>query len=124
MDIETYREYCLSKPYVTESFPFDEVTLVFKVHGKIFALMDISDFDGINLKCEPAKAIELREQYHAVEPGYHMNKKHWNTIRLDGSIGWKELKEWTDMSYLLAVEGLPKRLQIEIQKLIAEQKPG
>jgi predicted DNA-binding protein (MmcQ/YjbR family) len=107
MDIETYRAYCLSKPFVTEAFPFDEDTLVFKVKGKMFVLFNISDFSAINLKCDPEKAVELREQYSAVQPGYHMNKKHWNTIELDGSITWKLLKAWTDHSFDLVVKSLP-----------------
>jgi predicted DNA-binding protein (MmcQ/YjbR family) len=109
MDIEAFRNYCLSKPGVTESFPFDEDTLVFKVMGKIFALAGVSDFNAVNLKCEPELAIELRERYPAVEPGYHMNKKHWNTVNFDGSISFKELKEWTDHSYDLVVNSLTKK---------------
>ena len=109
MDIETYREYCLSKPGVTEAFPFDNETLVFKVSGKIFALGNITDFKSVNLKCDPAKAIELREEFDAVIPGFHMNKKHWNTIIFEGSISWKKLKEWIDHSYTLVVESLSKK---------------
>jgi predicted DNA-binding protein (MmcQ/YjbR family) len=104
MDIETYRDYCLSKPFVTEAFPFDSETLVFKVSGKIFALCDINNFKSVNLKCDPEKAIELREQFDAVIPGFHMNKKHWNTIMFDGSISWKQLKEWIDDSYGLVAK--------------------
>ena len=117
MDIETYREYCLSKPFVTEDFPFDQETLVFKVKGKIFALGDITHFKSVNLKCDPEKAIELRAEYLAVEPGYHMSKKHWNTIRFDGTIGWKLLQEWIDDSYLLVVKSLPKKDREELFKL-------
>lgn len=80
MNIEELREYCISKKDVTESFPFDETTLVFKVRGKMFALTDLEGELSINLKCDPDLAIELREKYPAVQPGYHMNKKHWNTI--------------------------------------------
>ena len=86
MDIDLYRIYCLEKPGVTEEFPFDNRTLVFKVCGKMFSLLDIESFDSINLKCEPEKAMQLREQYPSVIPGYHMNKKHWNTVNCDGSI--------------------------------------
>lgn len=101
MDIVELRDYCISKPNVTESFPFDEDTLVFKVNGKMFALTNLTGDLTINLKCNPEKAIELREMYPAVEPGYHMNKQHWNTIRIDGSISTSLIKEWIDHSYSL-----------------------
>ena len=101
MDLESFRIYCLNKKNVTEEFPFGEDTLVFKVNGKIFAITDIETFEGINLKCDPEKAIQLREQYDAVQPGYHMNKKHWNTIVMDGSVSDKLVKEWIDHSYEL-----------------------
>jgi predicted DNA-binding protein (MmcQ/YjbR family) len=91
----------LNKENVTEEFPFGEDTLVFKVKGKIFAITDIETFEGINLKCDPEKATQLREQYDAVQPGYHMNKKHWNTVTMDGSISDKLVKEWIDHSYEL-----------------------
>jgi predicted DNA-binding protein (MmcQ/YjbR family) len=99
MDIVTLREYCLSKSNVTESFPFGEETLVFKVKGKIFALANLDSDLSVNLKCDPSFALELREKYSAVNPGYHMNKKHWNTVLLDGSIPDKELFLWIDHSY-------------------------
>lgn len=111
MNIEEYREYCMAKPGVTEDFPFDEQVLVFKVMGKMFALADVDLFVSINLKCDPERAIELRETYDAVQPGYHMNKKHWNTVEMDGSIGDKLIKEWIDHSYELVVKGLPKKDQ-------------
>jgi predicted DNA-binding protein (MmcQ/YjbR family) len=115
MDIEFFREYCLTKKGVTEEFPFDEKTLVFKVMGKIFALTDIDAVDfSINLKCEPEKAILLREQYKAVQPGYHMNKKHWNTIYAE-NISDNLLKQWIDDSYRLVVAGLPKKIQKELE---------
>jgi len=115
MDIEFFREYCLAKKGVTEEFPFDENTLVFKVMGKIFALTNLekSNFT-INLKCEPEKAILLREQYEAVQPGYHMSKKHWNTIYAE-NIADNLLKQWIDNSYRLVVAGLPKKLQKELE---------
>jgi predicted DNA-binding protein (MmcQ/YjbR family) len=91
VNIEEYRSYCLAKKGVIEEFPFDNETLVFKVAGKMFALTNVSTFASINLKCDPEKAVELRDQYPAVLPGYHMNKKHWNTILLDGSIPRKLL---------------------------------
>ena len=86
MNIEEIREYCLSKKGVTEGFPFDETTLVFKVMGKMFALTDLVDNLSINLKCDPERAIELREQHPAIIPGYHMNKALWNTVLIDGSL--------------------------------------
>jgi predicted DNA-binding protein (MmcQ/YjbR family) len=101
MDIESLREYCIAKEDVTESFPFGEDTLVFKRKGKIFALVNLDSDLSINLKCDPALALELRERYSAVNPGYHMNKKHWNTIDLDGTIPDKEVFSWIDHSYNL-----------------------
>jgi predicted DNA-binding protein (MmcQ/YjbR family) len=99
MDIESLREYCISKKNATESFPFGDDTLVFKTKGKIFALVNLDGDLSINLKCEPSLAIELRERYASVIPGYHMNKKHWNTVLLDGSIPDKEIFSWIDHSY-------------------------
>jgi predicted DNA-binding protein (MmcQ/YjbR family) len=99
MDIEKLREYCISKPGSTEGFPFGENTLVFKVKERIFALANLDGDLSINLKCEPDFAIELREKYPAVTPGYHMNKKHWNTVILDGSVPDREVFAWIDHSY-------------------------
>jgi predicted DNA-binding protein (MmcQ/YjbR family) len=99
MDIESLREYCISKTNATESFPFGENTLVFKINGKIFALVNLDGDLSINLKCDPAIAIDLRERYSSVTAGYHMNKKHWNTIYLDGSVPDKEVFSWIDHSY-------------------------
>jgi predicted DNA-binding protein (MmcQ/YjbR family) len=115
MNIETLQEYCLSKKAVTEDFPFGETTLVFRVKGKIFLLVAL-DADPLqfNAKCDPEKAIELREEYDAIKPGYHMNKKHWNTIIVDGSISTKLLKEMIDDSYDLIVQSLPKRSREEL----------
>ncbi len=114
MNIEDLRLYCLSKKGVTESFPFDEDTLVFKVMGKMFCLTSLSESDSINIKCDPEKAIELREQYPCVQPGYHMNKKMWNTVIFDGSVSNKFLKEWIDHSYDEVVAGLTKKLKTEL----------
>ena len=111
MNIEEFRQYCLSKKGVTEEFPFGPDTLVFKVMGKMFALTNLDGDFSINLKCDPDLAIELREQYPAVLPGYHMNKKHWNTIAIDGSLSNKLINEWTDHSYNLVVDQLPKILK-------------
>lgn len=117
MDIEAFRSYCLKKPGVTEETPFDENTLVFKVMGKMFAATDIQLFESVNLKCEPDKAISLREEFPGVLPGYHMNKKHWNTILMDGSIGDNLFSQWIDESYDLVVIGLSKKLKDQLTKL-------
>ncbi|MDZ7755854.1 MmcQ/YjbR family DNA-binding protein [Rhodohalobacter sp.] len=110
MNIESFREYCLSFSGVTEEFPFDENTLVFKVMGKMFALCDVDDFESINLKCDPVKAIELREEYPGlILPGYHMNKKHWNTVSMQGNLPDDKIKEWIKDSYDLVVAKLPKQ---------------
>lgn len=101
MNIEILREYCISKKDVTESFPFGDDTLVFKVKGKIFMLANLDGDLSINLKCDPELALELRERYPSVQPGYHMNKKHWNTIYLDGSVPDREVFSWIDHSYEL-----------------------
>ena len=99
MNIEILREYCISKKNVTESLPFGDDTLVFKTKGRIFALVNLEGDLSINLKCDPARAIELRERYSSVIPGYHMNKKHWNTIYVDGTVPDKEIFSWIDHSY-------------------------
>jgi len=93
------RDYCISKKRSTESFPFGEETLVFKADGKIFALVNLDGDLSINLKCEPSFAIDLRERFSSVTAGYHMNKKHWNTVLLDGSVPDKEVFSWIDHSY-------------------------
>ena len=115
MDIESFRDYCLAKPGVTEGIPFDSVTLVFKVMGKIFALTNINDFQSVNLKCDPEYAIELRERYQAVNPGYHMNKKHWNTVMNNKDVSDEFLLKMIDQSYDLVVVSLPKTLRDELQ---------
>jgi predicted DNA-binding protein (MmcQ/YjbR family) len=110
MHIEQFRGFCLSFPGTTEEFPFDENTLVFKVMGKMFVLCDVDEFESINLKCDPVKAIELREQYpEIVNPGYHMNKKHWNTVSMQYNLPDDLIKEWITDSYNLVVAGLPKK---------------
>ncbi|GHN02796.1 hypothetical protein WSM22_42850 [Cytophagales bacterium WSM2-2] len=101
MNLEFFRDYCLAKEGVTEEFPFGEETLVYKVNGKIFAITDVETFASVNLKCDPEKAVQLREEHDAVQPGYHMNKKHWNTVVNDRSVPDKLLKEWIDHSYEL-----------------------
>jgi predicted DNA-binding protein (MmcQ/YjbR family) len=113
MNNEEIREYCLSKPGVTESLPFNDTALVFKVIDKMFALLHLSeDSRGISLKCDPELAIELREQFPEVTPAYHFNKKHWNTIYMDGSVSDNLIFEWINHSYQLVVDklsGLQKR---------------
>jgi predicted DNA-binding protein (MmcQ/YjbR family) len=111
MDLETFCKYCLAKSGVTEDFPFGEDTLVFKVIGKIFAITSFDQPLSVNLKCDPEKALELRERYDEVQPGYHMNKKHWNTVNFEGSIPVRELKELIDHSYELVVNSLTKKLR-------------
>lgn len=115
MNIETLREYCLSKKAAEEGFPFGEDTLVFKVKGKIFLLVSLASSPlQFNAKCESEKAIELREQYDAVQPGYHMNKKHWNTVIVDGRLSTALLKEMIDDSYNLIVQSLPNKIREEL----------
>lgn len=116
MNIEEYRTYCLAKPGTTEGFPFDDKVLVFKVMGKMFALCDVDEFESINLKCDPERALELRAKYPAVQPGYHMNKKHWNTVAMDGSLGDQLIFELIDHSYELIVAGLSKKLKAELNQ--------
>lgn len=96
---------------VIEEFPFDNETLVFKVCGKMFALSNVNNFNSINLKCGPEEAVDLRERYDAVQPGYHMNKQHWNTIIIDGTLPLKFLYEQIDNSYDLVVKSLTKKVR-------------
>lgn len=115
MNTEILREYCIAKDGATESFPFGEETLVFKVGGKIFALLDIeSRPTTINLKCDPERAVLLREEFSVVKPGYHMNKKHWNTITVNSSIRSSDLQEWIDHSYDLVRKSLPKAVRDQL----------
>lgn len=116
MNIEEFREYCLSKPGVTEDMPFGDETLVFKVYGKMFALSGIDNFSTINLKCDPQRALELRERYPEVIPGYHMNKKHWNTVTINQSVHDREIFQWIDDSYELVVRKLPRSIREKILK--------
>lgn len=117
MNIEEFREYCIQKPGVTEEFPFDEETLVFKVMGKMFALTNLVGDWNLALKCDPEWAIELREQFPAIRPGYHMNKVHWNTVAMDGSLSQKLILELIDHSYQLVVAKLPGKLKGELDQL-------
>jgi len=116
MNIEELRDYCLQKPAVAEGLPFGEDTLVFKVAGKMFLLTSISEGTTFNVKCEPELAVELREKYTEVQPGYHMNKKMWNTVHMDGALTKKQLHDMIDHSYNEVVKGLPKKVQEEISK--------
>jgi len=108
MDIEKVRNWCLKKKGVTESLPFDEDTPVYKVMGKMFLLLNLIPPVSINIKCYPELAVELRERYDAVSPGYHMNKIHWNTVTLDGSVPDKFVYDWIDLSYNLVISSLTK----------------
>ena len=117
MNIEVYRDFCLSLKGATEEFPFDNRTLVFKVQNKIFTLLDIESFKQINLKCDPEKALELREQFKGIIPGYHMNKKHWNSLKTASDLSDSLVKELTSHSYDLVVSGLTKKLREGLNSL-------
>ena len=111
MNAESFRAYCLGKPVATEGTPFGPDNIVFKVKGKMFALLAFEEVPPrANLKCDPDLALELRDRYEQVEPGYHMNKKHWNTVVLDGVIPEREIRKMIDDSYELVVKSLPKKL--------------
>lgn len=113
MNIETFREFCLSLPGVDESFPFGEDTLVMKVHNKMFALASLYPFQ-FTVKCEPEKALELRRDYPEVQGGYHMNKKHWNTIQPSERLTDQMLEGWVKHSYELVVDKLPAKVRREL----------
>ncbi len=109
MDLAQFREYCLSKPRATEGTPFGSDVLVFKVGGKMFALAALDELPTtVNLKCDPDLALELRDRYDQVTPGYHMNKKHWNTVEIESAIPDAELRKMIDHSYDLVAKNLPK----------------
>ena len=115
MNIEALRTYCLAKKGVEETFPFGEDTLVFKVGGKMFLLTSLSQTPlQFNAKCDPDRAVELREEYESIIPGYHMNKQHWNTIIIDGTIPARLLNRMIDESYELIVGSLPKKIREEL----------
>jgi predicted DNA-binding protein (MmcQ/YjbR family) len=117
VNIEELRDYCLQKPGATEGFPFGEDTLVFKIAEKIFLLTGLQTGDRFNVKCDPEWAVELRERHPEVQPGYHMNKKMWNTVQMNGSLTRKQLCEMIDHSYNEVVKSLPKKVQAEIAGL-------
>ena len=109
MDLESFREYCLTKKDATEGMPFGETVVVFKVSGKMFALAALDEIPTtVNLKCDPDLALELRDRYEQVRPGYHMNKKHWNTVELGTGVPDAEIRKMIDHSYELVVRSLPK----------------
>ena len=114
MNVEEVRQFCVGKKGVTEGFPFDDVTLVIKVGGKIFLLMNLEKDPSVNLKCDPERAIDLRERYEEIIPGYHMNKKHWNTIRLEGNLPDSLITELILHSYELVYDSLPKKVKEEV----------
>lgn len=121
MNIQQLYEFCLSKKGVTEHFPFDEDTLVFKVGGKMFCLTSLKEWEkgtpSLNLKCDPEQAEELRAQYDAIKPGYHMSKVHWNTIDFNGDVSDKKMCEFINHSYDLVFKSLTKKIQAEINEL-------
>lgn len=118
MNVEQFRDYCLSKKGVTESFPFDETTLVFKVVGKVFAICGLNKIPfAVNLKCDPEYAIELREAYSSIIAGFHMHKKHWNTVTPENQISDQFFLELVDHSYDMVVKGMTKKLRTELESL-------
>lgn len=116
MNIEEIREYCIAKEFVEETFPFDEDTLVFKVMGKMFLLISLNESNHFNVKCDPEYAVELRERYTEIIPGWHMNKTLWNTVYVDGSLPKKLLMDLIDHSYAEVVKKLPKKTQALFNK--------
>ncbi len=117
MNIESYRNYCIKKKGVTEEFPFDEQTLVFKVMGKMFALTNVDGFSRISLKVDPEEGMELKERYNSVVPAYHMNKLHWVNVLMDDSIPDNLIKSWIDKSYELVVQKLTKTQKAALETM-------
>lgn len=116
MDLAAFREYCLAKKNATEGTPFGETVVVFKVVGKMFALASLDEIPTtVNLKCDPDLALELRDRYEQVRPGYHMNKKHWNTVELEAGIPDAEVRKMIDHSYELVVRSLPKAARKKLE---------
>tara|TARA_B110000285_G_scaffold216577_1_gene264006 strand:- start:134 stop:493 length:360 start_codon:yes stop_codon:yes gene_type:complete len=112
-EFEQVRTFCLSKPVVTESFPFDDHTLVWKVAGKVFAIADIDNFEGVSLKCNPERAMELREMYAGINPGWHLNKRHWNAVKAEMDVPWSLVEELIAHSYACVVLGMTKKSRLE-----------
>lgn len=119
--LEQIRNYCISKPGVEETLPFDEDSPVYKVMGKMFAIISVTPRHCISLKCAPERAVELREEYEGITPGYHMNKVHWNTVQFDGSVPIQLVNELVDHSYELVVAALPKKMKVELERLSDEE---
>ena len=127
MTLNGFRAYCLAKKGVEADFPFDDNTLTMRVMKKMFALTNVAEtnilgervpsFYSINLKFDLEEVEKTREKYEAVIPGYHMNKKYWNSVIIDGSISDRQIKEWIDKSYDLIVDSLPKKVKLELQEL-------
>jgi len=116
MDVESFREYCLAKPHANESLPFGEDVLVFKVGGKIFALASLDEIPTtVNLKCDPDLALELRDRFEQVQAGYHMSKKHWNTVEIGSGLPDAEVRKMVDHSYDLVVNSLPKTMRTKLK---------
>lgn len=115
MDVECLRNYCLTLPFVEEKFPFDETTLVFYIGGKMFAMVGLDDATSVNLKCDPEMAVTLRETYSGIIPGWHMNKKHWNTVLFDADVPDRLILEMVEQSYQLVRQKLPKRIAESLQ---------
>jgi predicted DNA-binding protein (MmcQ/YjbR family) len=125
MDLADFREYCLAKPDVAEGTPFGETVLVFKVGGKMFALAAVDEVPTTaNLKCDPDLALDLRDQYEQVRPGYHMNKKHWNTVEIDSGIPLAEVRKMIDHSYDLVVQSFPKAKQKTVEAAVRSGRPN
>lgn len=117
MNVETFRSHCIKKKGVTEEFPFGETTLVYKVMGKMFTLADLDNFESVNLKCDPERGVELREQYASITPGFHMNKKHWITVFMDGSLPDKFVLGLVEDSYQLVIKSLTKSQRLTLSTL-------
>ncbi|MGI4740040.1 MAG: MmcQ/YjbR family DNA-binding protein [Janthinobacterium lividum] len=120
MNIEDFRDFCLSLPGATEETPFGPDTLVFKVGGKLFALTNLQTFESFNVKCDPELAVELREHYDYVRPGFHQNKKHWNTILVGSGATLAQQRQWITHSYQLIVAALPKAVRAELTQAMME----
>ena len=117
MDLAQFREYCLRKSHATETMPFGPDILVFKVGGKMFALAALDEIPAtVNLKCDPDVALELRDRYEQIQPGYHMNKKHWNTVEISSGVPEAELRKMIDHSYDLIVKSLPKAAKAKLPR--------
>lgn len=121
MILEDVREHCLAKPGVEEGFPFDEDSPVYKVMGKIFAIISLDHPGSINLKCDPERALELREEYEGITPGYHMHKVHWNTVQFDGTVPLQLVFDLVDHSYDLVAASLSKKIREELKRISDEE---